>query len=165
MKRRFFSICMALALCLGLLPTTALAVDDYTTTTDNGVTTYLINGAGTSYIYCTGDAVIDVTGLDGSAAASAIYIKVKNEDCTITLKGTAGKTYMVDAQFGYDTGDPGHLPKKLFWTIFAPAGKFISTITITKILIRRAPCRSSIRGLQERRRSRAGTRVRGTTLT
>ena len=123
MKRRFFSICMALALCLGLLPTTALTVDDYTTTTDNGVTTYLINGAGTSYIYCTGDAVIDVTGLDGSAAASAIYIKVKNEDCTITLKGTAGKTYMVDAQFGYDTGDPGHLPKKIVLDDFCTSGE------------------------------------------
>lgn len=124
MKRRFFSICMALALCLGLLPATALA-ENYTASEENGVTTYLINGAGYSYIYCTGDAVIiDVTGLDDSAIASAkLYIKVRNEGCTITLRGRAGKTYMVDAWFGYDAGDPGYLPEKIILDDFCTSGE------------------------------------------
>lgn len=130
---KILSILLAMALCLSLLLATAMAVvNDYTTSTENDVTTYHINGADASYITCTGDTVIDVTGLSSVSGTAKLYVRAEAEDCTITLKGEADTTYSVNVTFGYNKTSPtlqnegvGKVPAKIILDNFRTSGEII----------------------------------------
>lgn len=95
---KILSILLAMALCLGMLPTAALAAGENTVNYqfDNNTLT-----ARTYNITCSQDTIIDLTNVtDGTNGNSArFYIETKNEGVTVTLRGDGSISFPVDVTF------------------------------------------------------------------
>ena len=89
MRKRLFSLCMALALCLGLLPGTALAADgdvSYGTIEVGGIA--LTNSADTPVVYATTE---ETTGTVTTEGATAENYNVMWDGSTLTLRNATIK--------------------------------------------------------------------------
>lgn len=127
MKKRILSLICVLALCLGMLPTTAWAADDYeTSTSDDGVTTYTFHALNTTNsIICNGDTVIDLRQVNPGSGTAEINIRTRAENLTITLVGDSTKIYPVDVDFGeISSGNTmDELPQKVILQDFRTTGE------------------------------------------
>ena len=127
MKKRILSLICVLALCLGMLPTTAWAADDYeTSTSDGGVTTYTFHALNTTNsIICNGDTVIDLRQVNPGSGTAEINICTRAENLTITLVGDSTKIYPVDVDFGeISSGNTmDELPQKVILQDFRTTGE------------------------------------------
>ena len=88
MGKKFFSLCMALALCLGLLPVTALAADNDTVYVGGEALT----GTASVPVYAT----TDDSGNVSTADATAENYNIKWDGSTLTLKNA----YITNAAYG-----------------------------------------------------------------
>ncbi len=90
MRKRLFSLCMALALCLGLLPATAWAADDETVTygTIEVGGKELTNSEGTPVVYATTDETAGTVTTEGATAEN---YNVMWDGTTLTLRNATIK--------------------------------------------------------------------------
>lgn len=109
MKKRLLSICLTLALCLGLLPSTAWAADPsgpaFTTTTDGDTTTYTFTtfhnvNAGNSYgaqtfrVNVGTNVVLDFTHVpQGEVTDASFVLDLTADALTVTVKGDPAVDY------------------------------------------------------------------------